>query len=84
MKRVLMAVLLSLVVVGCGEKKPTYPIYTLAEKRKIYREAEKNNDEKKIKELEELKNRLELEWKKNNDATAFEEYADWDAVLKGL
>lgn len=36
MKRVLMAVLLSLVVVGCGEKKPTYPIYTLAEKRKLY------------------------------------------------
>ena len=58
--------------------------YTIAQKKEIYEEAKRNNDEKKIKDLYDLKDKLELEWKKNNDKTAFEEYVDWDSVLKGL
>ena len=56
----------------------------MAQKREIYREAKKNNDEKKLKELRELRDRLELEAKKNNDSVASEEFYQWDAVLKGV
>ena len=93
MKKILLIFSLCLTIISCGKKELSYPIYTMAQKREIYREAKKkeiyeeakrNNDEKKIKDLYDLKDKLELEWKKNNDKTAFEEYVDWDSVLKGL
>ena len=51
--------------------------YTIAQKKEIYEEAKRNNDEKKIKDLYDLKDKLELEWKKNNDKTAFEELKEY-------
>ena len=84
MKKTLLIFSLCLTIIGCGKKEPSYPIYTMAQKREIYREAKKNNDEKKVKELRELRDRLELEAKKNNDSVASEEFYQWDAVLKGV
>ncbi len=82
MKKLLLILSLIVVMIGC-KKEPDYPIYTMEEKRKIYREAKANDNQEKIKELKSLKNKLEILGKKG-DKTAFEEYADWDAVLKGL
>ena len=84
MKKILLIFSLCLTIISCGKKESSYPIYTMAQKREIYREAKKNNDEKKLKELRELRDRLELEAKKNNDSVASEEFYQWDAVLKGV
>ena len=84
MKKILLIFSLCLTIISCGKKESSYPIYTMAQKREIYREAKKNNDEKKLKELRELRDRLELEAKKNNDQVASEEFYQWDAVLKGV
>ena len=84
MKKILLIFSLCLTIISCGKKESSYPIYTMAQKREIYREAKKNNDEKKLKELRELRDRLELEAKKNNDPVASEEFYQWDAVLKGV
>ena len=46
MKKTLLIFSLCLTIIGCGKKEPSYPIYTMAQKREIYREAKKNNDEK--------------------------------------
>ena len=84
MKKILLIFSLCLTIISCGKKEPSYSIYTMAQKREIYREAKRNNDEKKLKELRELRDRLELEAKKNNDQVASEEFYQWDAVLKGV
>ena len=84
MKKILLIFSLCLTIISCGKKESSYPIYTMAQKREIYREAKRNNDEKKLKELRELRDRLELEAKKNNDSVASEEFYQWDAVLKGV
>ena len=84
MKKTLLIFSLCLTIISCGKKESSYPIYTMAQKREIYREAKRNNDEKKLKELRELRDRLELEAKKNNDQVASEEFYQWDAVLKGV
>lgn len=84
MKKTLLIFSLCLTIISCGKKESSYPIYTMAQKREIYREAKRNNDEKKLKELKELRDRLELEAKKNNDQVASEEFYQWDAVLKGV
>ncbi|WP_335994722.1 hypothetical protein [Fusobacterium polymorphum] len=84
MKKILLIFSLCLTIISCGKKESSYPIYTMAQKREIYREAKRNNDEKKLKELRELRDRLELEAKKNNDQVASEEFYQWDAVLKGV
>ncbi|PGH20855.1 hypothetical protein RN96_07090 [Fusobacterium polymorphum] len=84
MKKTLLIFSLCLTIISCGKKEPSYLIYTMAQKREIYREAKRNNDEKKLKELKELRDRLELEAKKNNDQVASEEFYQWDAVLKGV
>ena len=84
MKKILLIFSLCLTIISCGKKELSYPIYTMAQKREIYREAKRNNDDKKLKELRELRDRLELEAKKNNDQVASEEFYQWDAVLKGV
>lgn len=67
MKKILLGFSLCLAIISYGKKEPSYPIYIMAQKREIYRETKRNNDEKKLKELKELRDRLELEAKKNND-----------------
>ena len=50
MKKILLIFSLCLTIISCGKKESSYPIYTMAQKREIYREAKRNNDEKKLKD----------------------------------
>lgn len=52
-----------LLVVSCGKKEPSYPIYTRDEKL-MYKEAKDNENQEKLKEIEDLMYKLEIEGKR--------------------
>ena len=78
MKKIFLGMILSLIIVGCGEKT-TYPIFTHEEKKEIYKEAKDNNNEEKLKEIDDLMKKLEILGKKG-DKTAEAEHADWHEI----
>ncbi len=78
MKKLLLILSLTIVVIGC-KKEPDYPIYTKEEKVAIYKEARDNNNEEKLKEINELMKKLEILGKKG-DNTALYEQAEWHEV----
>ena len=81
MKKTLLIFSLCLTIIGCGKKEPSYPIYTRDEKKLMYKEAKDNENQEKLKEIEDLMYKLEIEGKKG-DKTAYEEFYEWDEVVK--
>ena len=71
MKKMLLTIIVSLMIISCGKKEPSYPIYTRDEKRLIYKEAKDNENQEKLKEIQDLIDKLEIEGKKG-DKTAYE------------
>ena len=81
MKKIFLTFMILLLVVSCGKKEPSYPIYTKDEKELMYKEAKDNENQEKLKEIEDLMYKLEIEGKKG-DETAYEEFYEWDEVVK--
>lgn len=81
MKKMLLTIIVSLMIISCGKKEPSYPIYTRDEKKLIYKEAKDNENQEKLKEIQDLMDKLEIEGKKG-DKTAYEEFYEWDEVVK--
>ncbi|MDO4689813.1 MAG: hypothetical protein Q4A58_00765 [Fusobacterium sp.] len=77
MKKMLLGLLICLFLVSCGKKEVEYPIYTKAEKEAIYKEAKDKDNKEKLKEIEDLMNKLEI-LGKNGDKVAEGEYLDWE------
>jgi len=79
MKKIGLLIITILLIVSCGKKEPDYPIYTKEEKEAMvaeaYMEVEKGNEEK-LKEIDDLMAKLEIEWKKG-DETAEIELGEW-------
>ena len=69
MKKIFLTFMFLLLVVSCGKKEPSYPIYT------------RDENQEKLKEIEDLMYKLEIEGKKG-DKTAYEEFYEWDEVVK--
>ena len=81
MKKMLLTIIVPLMIISCGKKEPSYPIQTRDEKRLIYKEAKDNENQEKLKEIQDLMDKLEIEGKKG-DKTAYEEFYEWDEVVK--
>ena len=81
MKKIILIFTIFLLVISCGKKEPDYPIYTRDEKKLIYKEAKDNENQEKLKEIQDLMNTLEIEGKKG-DKTAYDEFYEWDEVVK--
>lgn len=64
MKKIFLTFMILLLVVSCGKKEPSYPIYTKDEKELMYKEAKDNENQEKLKEIEDLMYKLEIEGKK--------------------
>ena len=54
MKKIFLTFMFLLLVVSCGKKEPSYPIYTRDEKKLMYKEAKDNENQEKLKEIEDL------------------------------
>ena len=79
MKKIILMFTILLLVVSCGKKEPDYPIYTRDEKKLMYKEARDNENQEKLKEIEDLMYKLEIEGKKG-DNTALIELGEWEDV----
>ncbi|WP_338997546.1 hypothetical protein KST01_03730 [Fusobacterium animalis] len=80
MKKLILLLMMCLLIISC-EKKIDYPVYKRAEKKAMYKEAKDNEDQEKLKEIQALMDRLEIEGKKG-DEVAYREFAEWDEVVK--
>lgn len=81
MKKIILTFFIFLLIISCGKKEPSYQIYTRDEKKLIYKEAKDNENQEKLKEIQDLMNTLEIEGKKG-DKTAYDEFYEWDEVVK--
>ena len=81
MKKIILIFTIFLLIISCGKKEPDYPIYTKDEKKLMYKEAKDNENQEKLKEIQDLMNTLEIEGKKG-DKTAYDEFYEWDEVVK--
>lgn len=81
MKKIVLIFSIFLLIISCGKKEPSYQIYTRDEKKLIYKEAKDNENQEKLKEIQDLMNTLEIEGKKG-DKTAYDEFYEWDEVIK--
>ena len=79
MKKMLSTIVVFLMIISCGKKEPSYPIYTRDEKRLMYKEAKDNENQEKLKEIDDLMAKLEIEAKKG-DNTALIELGEWEDV----
>ena len=73
MKKIILIFSIFLLIISCGKKEPSYQIYTRDEKKLIYKEAKDNENQEKLKEIQDLMNTLEIEGKKG-DKTAYDEF----------
>ena len=81
MKKLILVFSIFLLIISCGKKEPSYQIYTRDEKKVIYKEAKDNENQEKLREIQDLMDKLEIEGKKG-DKTAYEEFYEWDEVVK--
>ena len=81
MKKIILIFSIFLLIIYCGKLEPSYQIYTRDENKLIYKEAKDNENQEKLKEIQDLMNTLEIEGKKG-DKTAYDEFYEWDEVVK--
>ena len=55
MKKMLSTIVVFLMIISCGKREPSYPIYTRDEKKLMYKEAKDNENQEKLKEIENMK-----------------------------
>ena len=72
MKKIILIFTIFLLIISCGKKEPSYQIL-------MYKEAKDNENQEKLKEIDDLMAKLEIEAKKG-DNTALIELGEWEDV----